>query len=423
MMLTMKRWTLSRCRRSYAFQSGQGPTFVKKVSGLGCVALIGVAGLVPLPSAAQSLIDPSRAITPASAVSSGAVAVRVVSNDAELQQALQSVKGPTEIRIQPGRYGVMVMRDVEGGGQVTITAADPGNRPVLAALQIRGVSGVNVTNLNFSRHVKKENEGIYLLQITSSADILAENLNFEGIGNRFDLSIYAATLIRSSSNITFQKNYSSYFHHGLELRNVDRITIRLNEFTDMRTDAIRGGGVSDALIENNVATRYHPEPDDHVDGIQLWTTHQTKSARNIFIRDNLVVRDGGGKPQGIFIRDEQMKFPYENLEITGNLLIGTLWHGIAVTNLRGGIVSNNEVISHPTQQSWIKLSNAGDVVMENNKAEVFHIERATGKVTERNNRRNSRTDRGLPQRIREWVATKPGFAEFQGPVLRRLMQE
>lgn len=350
--------------------------------------------------------------------------VITVSSVEQLQDALQTVEGPTRILIEPGRYGIVELRNIAAaGGDIEIASADPDRRALLAGLQLRNVSGLTIRDIDLSRHSNHAREGRYLLLLVSSEDVTIEGLEFRGLNQRIDPSIGAAAMLRSSSNVVFAKNSFSYFRHGLEMLELENAAIRFNEFTHMQTDAIRGGGVNNSLLANNVMTEFYPAEGDHPDGIQLWSTNQSEPGRNIVIRDNLLVKGNGGYAQGIFIRDTTDVLPFENIEILDNLMIGSLYHGINITGVTGARIAGNEIIAVPGQRSWIRVNYGNDVVMEDNRAESFLVHNKRGSVREARNRQTSPSNRNIPARIREWVEGRESFAEYRGPLLTSLMAE
>lgn len=346
-----------------------------------------------------------------------------VSSVEQLQDAMRAAEGPTRILVAPGRYGVVDLRNVSGGGQVEVSSADPGQRAMLAGLLLRNVSGFTIRDLELARYTDDPRAGHYLLLALSSSDLTFEGLTFRGMNQRVDHSVISAAMLRNSNDIVFAKNSFSYFRHGLTLLNVENLTIRFNEFTHMQTDAIRGGGVSNSLLANNVMTEFYPLEDDHPDGIQLWSTHQEEPGRNIRIRDNLVVKGNGGYVQGIFIRDTYNSLPFENIEISDNFMIGTLYNGIAIMGVTGARLSGNVVLPDPGMRSWIRIRHGRDVVLEDNRAEMFLLNDNPGSIRQTRSRQIGRSNKNIPARIREWVDSRESFAEYRGPLLQSLMAE
>ena len=344
----------------------------------------------------------------------------VVSSVAQLERAVASAKPGSVIRISSGRYPAVSLKDIRKNGNVTIMSADPANPAIFSRLSLRDVSGLTLSHLSIV-----PDEGVserYALLALNCHDIEFSNLTFRGAGNQINRRIGPAVMLRSSSDIRFLRSDFAFFRHGLAMLDLKNVVIAHNEFENLQTDAIRGGGVSDAIIENNVMTGYHPAPKDHPDGIQLWSTHQDEPGRNIVIRDNLVVRGEGGPTQGVFIRDTKKQMPFENVEVSGNLVIGSLYNGIAMGGVRGGVLKDNEVIAYPDRKSWIRIGNSGDVQMTGNRASKYVLRGNVGQIDQSDNRETDPTARDIGKRIAQWVATKPGFAEYRGPVLTKLLQ-
>jgi hypothetical protein len=109
-----------------------------------------------------------------------------------------------------------------------------------------------------------------------------------------------------------------------------------------------GGGVSNFLIENNVCESNHPDglaDIDHPDCIQIWTAYAKAPAHDIIIRDNRYERGTGHATQFIWITDEGHVGAYENVTITGNVAVGSMFNGIGVQHVHNAIITDNVLTS------------------------------------------------------------------------------
>ena len=350
------------------------------------------------------------------ASASGAAQIRTVSSVDELTAALHSARDGSEIRLMAGRYPIALLRGIQIKGNATISSADPANPATFTGLTLRDCAGMTFRNLKFEGAAA----GLqYHFLVLNSDRITLDALAFVGPAIGVDKTVNSALMLRNSRDIAVTRSHFSGFWHGLSLLDVESLTIKANEFRAMQTDAIRGGGGSNLLIAENVISEFHPAPGDHPDGIQLWSTHQTVAARNIVIRDNLVVRGAGAPTQGIFIRDTLDKLPFENVEISGNLAIGTMFNGIAISGVTGGRITGNEVIAHPDAKSWIRVQNAKAVELHDNRAMVFLIMASPG-VTQKGNQITSPTNKAISAKIADWLDARPAMRDAAGPLLTEL---
>lgn len=385
---------------------------MRKISGkrLLLFAAIGLAGIGGI-----ALILRSAGNAGYAAVSNGRV---TVSSIAELAKATANVPGGTTIRLLPGTYPAATIKRDKGGAPIVITSADTKDPARIGGLNVRDSSGLTFTNVVFLGD-SAAIQGRFPLQLLNSSNIRIENSRFSGPASGYDPKIIAAAMIRASNNIVITGCRFERFWHGLSMLEVKQMEVSRNEFSQMRTDGIRGGGVDQILIAENVLSGYEPAPGDHPDGIQLWSTNQKEPGRNIVIRDNLVARGTGAPTQGVFVRDTHAKLPFENVEIKGNLVIGSLYNGIAIDGVRGARIIANEVIAYPDRKSWIRVERGLAVEMSDNAAMTYVI-RTGSQVVESRNQVTSPSDSNITAKIAAWLDQRPQMRASAGPLLKRL---
>ena len=291
-----------------------------------------------------------------------------IKTDAELTSAVHLAKSGAVLTLAPGaRFGLHIFRKV-AASNITIKSADPARPAVFAGLSFHDISGVKLRNLRFEGPVVHMH---YKLLFERCRNVDLEGLAFIGDATTYDEPTHSAAMIRWTKSARIHGNQFSRFNAGLTMLTVSDVEVSDNSFADMRVDGIRGGGISNAIIRRNQAVNFHPYPDDHPDGIQLWTTNETVAARNILIEDNLVVRGTGGAIQGIFIRDEVGTLPYQNLTLRGNLVVGALYNGITAMGIDKAVIDGNIVLPNPDQASWIRIEMARNTIMTNNRAGAY----------------------------------------------------
>jgi hypothetical protein len=343
--------------------------------------------------------------------------IRVSSAD-ELLRVLRRARHGAIIRLAPGSYPSLTISGVDIDGNVTITSADSKAPAQIHRLVIRNSSGITVQNLEMI--ASERNDFRVPFHILSASRMTLDRLHVHGPLQATGQTRVRALLIRGSSQITVSRSRFRQLGYGIALLDVDGLTIKDNEFSDIRTDGLRGGGVSNALIANNVFTDFHPVEGDHPDAIQLWSTNQSKPARNIIIRDNLIVRGNGTPIQGIFIRDTHNQLPFENVQILDNLVVGGRYNGIAVNGVIGGRIEGNEVIAFPDSKSWIRVDDGRQLVMRGNRA-PFYVIRGESDVQKSNNDVSSPTNARIAQRIAAWLDAKPGRRRTDSQIQARLV--
>lgn len=341
---------------------------------------------------------------------------------AELKQVLQNNRGVKRVLLAPGNYGTLSLKGVRFASKVVVEAADPRRAPTFQGLVLRDVGNLVIRNVAVKPTRKADPAARYGALLMGSDNIELDGVAFVGPGPGIDRSYLAGVMLRSGQNIVVTRSYFANFRHGLELLNVENTRIVLNEFEKLQTDAIRGGGVNRLLIANNVMTGFSPQSKDHPDGIQLWSTNQQKPSTDIEIRGNLIARGNGSPVQGIFIRDTKLKLPFERVEISQNLVIGGLWNGLSVSGARRITVTNNCIVSRSDQKSWIRIDYAREFQVNANLAVRYLYNGKYSRTLAAKNRTSGTYDGPSAPVIAEWVRVTPGFKNYRGPVLRRLLK-
>ena len=344
-----------------------------------------------------------------------------VSSLSQLTSAVDRAGPAKVITVAPGNYDTLQIRGLNFSRPVIIRSADDERPAIFKGFSIRDSSNITLQNLAIRPPASGNDLNRYGAIVMKSDGIVIDGLSFVGPGNTRN-SVYAsAIMLRLSRDVTLIRSYFANFRHGVEMLDLTGSRIALNEFERLQTDAIRGGGVSDTRIENNVMTNFSPAENDHPDGIQLWSTNQKEPGRNIVIAENLVARGQGAPTQGIFIRDTHRQLPFEEIEVSRNLILGGLYNGIAVDGAHIVIVRENIVMGRSDQKSWIRLQRIRNARSIENIAQQFLSLDNKMEPLQAGNSEVAALDRGQAHVISSWVKKTRGFAEFRGPVLRRLL--
>jgi hypothetical protein len=339
----------------------------------------------------------------------------IVGSDRELSDALANSSGVTEIKLRSGRYGDLII--AKRSAPISIESIDPLHPASLTGVTIGGAHDVTLKNLAVERRVGEPLRA-QLVMIRRSGKVVLDSMRIAASAE-VDGGREYGVMIRDSEDIGIGGSRIGGMRYGIGMLNSRRIQIRDNEFRDLQTDGVRGGGVDDLVIANNVFGRFRPKPREHPDGIQLWSTNQKTPAKRIAIRNNLIVRDGGGITQGIFVRDTERQLPFEGLDIRGNMTIGTMYNGIAILGAVSAIVSDNDVIAFPDQKAWIRLQGVNGGELIKNRAPQF-VQSENSGISASGNQTTLPSADQLASRIRQWLETHPDMAARAGPYLREL---
>lgn len=316
------------------------------------------------------------------------------------------------VHLAPGNYGEAVFKNVNAPG-VVVTSANPASPAIFTGIFVRNSSGIRFENIRLDARVSVQK---FPIMVVGSRGIGFTGLDATGEGTGLNPKSVSAMMIRNSSDVAVENSRIRLFWHGISMLASQRVRISGNELRDLRTDGIRGGGLSDTVIENNFITDFRPAEGDHPDGIQLWSVQQKEGSRNIVIRDNAVVRGRGDAAQGIFINEQVGTMPYTNMTITGNLVLGGRFNGISLIHVNGVKIEDNIVSGLPDRLSWIRLEKATGGSVAGNKAMKFTYEANSGIANSRNEVIGAASLDEAQRRLLAWVAAHPASRAAKGPL-------
>lgn len=288
----------------------------------------------------------------------------------QLESFLQTAQPGDTIYLAPGTYNDVRIRNT-GPLDISISSLDTEDQAVVTGLDVSNAQGLHFSNITFSAAEGDNN----CFQVSSSSDITFSGVVVHGPDNIGSGNEVSPFMVRASNDITIVDSEFYNLHNAAKFDDVDGLLISGNSFHDIRCDGVRGGGVSNAVITNNVFTDFYPidtgGPGDHPDAIQFWSTNQDEPGRNITISDNLVYRGNGLPIQGIFIRDTRDQMPFEDVNVSGNVILGGLYNGVSVDGVVGGEVTNNLVIGFPDQRSFLRVIMENEFLVEGNFATSY----------------------------------------------------
>ena len=341
----------------------------------------------------------------------------VIRDSAGLMKALAAAGPDTTIRLGGGLYGPLVLP--KGATRLTITSADARDRAIFSSIVARRADGLRISTVDVVS-TSHDPERPYLVEVEGGKGIGFDRLSVRGAAGGERFREYALWL-RNASHVEVTRSSFSGTRYGIGLLNSSHISLTANEFSGLQTDGIRGGGVDDLAITGNVLTGFTPKPGEHPDGIQLWSTNQTSPAKGITIRDNLIARGLGRMTQGIFVRDTNGKLPFEDVVIEGNLIVGSMFNGIAVLGLDGGRIANNKVVAFADQRAWIRVDGAQNTTITGNIAPQFLANGKAAAATGNTIAKGASSHPGAE--VRDWLAKRPWLRESAGPHLMKLASE
>lgn len=317
--------------------------------------------------AAILLGAPARMVEAARTVGYGFAGAQVTVKSAEqLAAAISSAREARTILLEPGRYAFFSVRGANPTGEVTIASRDPARPAVLEGFDIRNSSGLTFRNLELQASPKIERDA-FLVQGVRKFRLTKLLVRGENGRPGYDDRL---VFVRDSQDVEISQSEFRHADMAIQLLDTEGVSVKANYFHDLQMDAIRGGGNSRIVIADNYITDFAPTR-GHPDAIQFWSANQTKSAEDITITGNVILRGKGNPVQGIFMGNEKRHLPYRGVRIADNIVVGGMFNGIACLNGADLLIENNVVIPAADMKSWIRVF--GDATLNDNHATIYLI--------------------------------------------------
>lgn len=299
-----------------------------------------------------------------------------VATSAQLQAAWKTAKPGDTILLAPGNYGGAGINDAKYDGMVTVKSADPKHPAVFTRITINSARNLALSGLEFA-YVPAPGEGNSqtMIRINGGSGIVLDSLYVHGVIDG-DVSgdVNGVTAV-GVDGLTVSNSRFLEINAGIGSNASRNVVIRGNDIGFIGSDAIEIPGSDGVTIAWNTIHDWRTNKNIHPDGVQCWTTRQPSGCKNVRIFRNEFIGSPGHEPQGIFFGDEDKVGGYENIEITGNRFVCTMWHAIKIySNPKNVVIRFNEVVAGPNMTPWIAVD--GPAVLEGNVAPTFLINNA-----------------------------------------------
>lgn len=260
-------------------------------------------------------------------------AAATVATPATVAATLQRAAAGTTIKLAPGEYDAIALRDRHWSPAVTIDAS---------AAHLRGVRLDLVSGLTW-------HGGTF-----SGGDVERSGFNV----NKGDHLIVDGVA------------FSHYLRNGIGLSVVSDVRITNNSFSDSGSDGIDVAMSRRIVIDHNRCFDFHPTDKAHPDCIQMWSHPQEPPTADVVISNNEAIGDMQGFTMFNHIRDGVDDGGFDRITVEHNFVKVTVWHGIFVGACRNCIVRHNRAESipnpaFPRARAWIKAEGENVVNCDN----------------------------------------------------------
>jgi pectate lyase len=278
------------------------------------------------------------------------MAIFRVSNQSQLNSAIQSARGGDSILLASGNYSQMKLdtasyltKNTNFSSKVTIASADPNRPAVVNELMMRGAANVEIKNVRFDYDGRSQKP----FWLENTRNVTIDNASFEGNGPT-GLGIR----IKSGQAVTIKNSDFLNFNNGMDATNVRGLTLVDNTIRGMANDGFTFAGLDGALIQGNDFRAFKsPTPASlHKDSIQFRLTLSDVASKNVTIRDNVI--DSSDVRHGIFFFNEKAKagqtgVRFENILIEDNYIRSAHVHGITMDHGTRITIRDNTLIQNP----------------------------------------------------------------------------
>lgn len=308
----------------------------------------------------------------------------VVATSQELTAALDGARAGDVVALRPGNFGEVKIDGRRIGSEpVHIVADSAAERPTVSRLALTDSSGFVIDGLAFVGSQELP-PAAALVDIAHSENVQVLRSTFDSVLERRQRRARAVQITKSS-RITVTDNHIERLDRGVHLVDTQESMIVHNLFSRLDNDAISAVGVSGLTIQGNRFFGLASGNANRGTFIHLWTRGTKSASSDIRILDNVLTQDTPELVQGIFMGNED-KVPYQNVEISNNLIILGTPHGIHLQLAANIRITGNILVD--TQNSafnnTLRLIDAqGGEVSRN--LSVFYAFARNTKVALRNN--------------------------------------
>jgi len=309
----------------------------------------------------------------------------IVRNQTELDAALKAAKGGETIKLAAGTYSNVTLTNRTFASNITITSADATNPATVQRVALNSASNVTFQGLTLGRQISPpEPDYTQLHNVNKSSNIVFDHVTITGGSGDASKSLGWGLFVRDSSNVSVTNSSFDHTSLALEVSNVTNMVVKDNTFSDNRRDGINFAAVTNVVVDGNFFTNMFPVNGEHPDAIQFLTNGTTTASSNIVIKNNIVMQGAGEPIQGIFMNDEVGTLPYQNVDITNNLIyVNGQYNGISVTGGKNINVQQNTVVSRTddTIPAWIRLERVDGATVVGNVGDRLVASTNTSNIT------------------------------------------
>ena len=275
-----------------------------------------------------------------------------------IQELLDGTGGTIHLDAAGGPYQIDEFNIGRAATPILFTSLDPDVPAEIDKIDLSNAAYLTFDNLSF---VNTRAEADYTLSDFTIRVASSNHIEFTSnvmTGSATELALDESNnggslaMVTDSTDVAILGNTISRYFHGPTIVDSEFIEVQGNDISLMQGDGMRGGGLFEVSISDNVFHDFLGAVQEvtHNDMIQLWGRNVAVENRNIEIEGNVLHAGSGSATQGIFIRNETFgdggpaSSFFDNISITNNIIYNGRFQGITVRDTRNVIVENNTLL-------------------------------------------------------------------------------
>lgn len=364
-----------------------------------CMLSIGFASSAPV--IAQTASRPADRLT--------------VGSVAEFDQALAGGGEAKIIALKPGVYDELTIRGVSAGAAISVVAAEPANRPVIHKLSISGSRNITLEGLRFVGTGREAPEA-FLAELRQSQNIRILKSEFSSAQGQGSSSASALRALEVTT-LHVADSVIENLRRGIMVEQSTAVVIEHNRFRRLEVVGLTAMQSDGFIFDSNRLDEFRPETVGARHFLTMSTRQTTAPSRNIRITRNVMLQVEGEPISGIFLGNEE-KRPYENVDVSKNIIVTSSPHGITIDYAINASITGNMVLDsvQSIYNNAIRLQNARNGDVSRNLAVAYGYNASQGIVSLRNvtvPRQNSVTRRRIVERVLEGLKQGSGSYPVQ----------
>lgn len=270
-------------------------------------------------------------------------------NAAQLLTAFNSATTNMIIKLMPGNYGDVSLKNSTQSGTITIISSTSTNQAVFHSLNLTNEHNINIQNVQLSHALgAADSINSSALIVNKSNDIYLSGLYVHGSLNNSSFDDGNGITVTDSKRIGILDSRFDQLNNAFSVSRVDGFAISGNTVTGVR-QGFMGLDVHHGLLELNYMHHFQPNyaAGDHPDQFQLGTGLTGNASSDITFQNNVLVQPADTPTGGIFIKSElaDQGIHHTNISIINNYVLGDYRHGISLTGVDNAVIRGNSVVN------------------------------------------------------------------------------